>query len=166
MSSATGSHVCYSNSTGKRDMHLDQNGNAVLDRRTPKPFGVDHRLDYSQAVEASEMHGSELSQIETQGDHICLIFSNILLSFEDEIYFRAVVDLHGVRGVTLDGKTVDAMIARGEGSSVIAFRRHGNAATLLLNWRHYRTRRDEQALYRLEFEEMRLRIERQASFID
>ena len=66
---------------------------------------------------------------------------------------------------TRDDRKVGGIGLEGEGSSVIAFRRSGKAATLLLNWRYYSERRSGSALYGFEFEEMTLTAERQEAFI-
>ena len=123
-------------------------------------------MDYSQAVIASEMHDSELSEIVTQDDHIRLVFSNISLTLDDDVYVRAVVDLYGVRRVALFDKPVATIVAQGEGAGVVAFRRAGHVATLVLDWEFYSARRQETAVYEFEFEEMKLETERQHSFID
>ena len=109
----------------------------------------------AQEIEASEFHDSQLTAMERTGSDVSLVFSNVLMDTAGEEYHRATVILRKVRQISRDGRPSPEIGLEGEGSSVIAFRRSGQTATLLLNWRHYSQRRDELVLYRFAFDAIR-----------
>ncbi len=113
---------------------------------------MDDMDDTEELLRRSSFHDSELARFERSGTDLHLVFRNVILSLDDDDYYRVEVTLSGVGGMTRDDEPVSAVGLEGEGSTVLQFDRAERDASLSVIWISYAPRRQEFATYRFSFD--------------
>ena len=93
------------------------------------------------------------------GDLVRLKFKDVWL--DDEICYKVAITLGGVLKITRDNEVVNAVRMETEDGGVIAFRRSGHIAELVVTWTSYAPRIDETRSYTFDFTTFDLQAEKQ-----
>jgi hypothetical protein len=112
-----------------------------------------------ELIERTELHDASLIEMATEGDRVRLRFDDVWV--DDDHCYRVTIDLGGIRKVMYDHKVVNTLRMKTEDGGVIAFRRSGNIADLVVTWTSYAPRSDETHVYEFEFTSFELRAEKQ-----
>ncbi len=91
----------------------------------------------------------------TGGDQVRPRFENVWV--DDDKCYKVTIDLGGVRKVMCDNKVVDSLRMKTKDGGVIAFRRSGNTADLVVTWTAYAPPTDETCTCQFDFNTFDLR---------
>jgi hypothetical protein len=116
-------------------------------------------MQATELIERTELHDSSLIEMAAKGDGVLLRFENVWI--DDDNCYRVTIDLGGVRKVMCDQEIVATLRMKTEDGGVIAFRRSGNIAILVVTWTSYAPRADETHSYEFEFTTFDLQAEKQ-----
>src|SRR5689334_21478659 len=89
-------------------------------------------MDMLELIERTELHDASIIDMAREGDRVRLEFENVWL--DDETCYTVTINLGGVRKMTCDNELVDTLHMETEDGGVIAFRRSGNIAELVVTW--------------------------------
>jgi hypothetical protein len=112
-----------------------------------------------EIIENTNFHDSSIVELSMDGDHINLKFENVWL--DDDNCYKVAINLGGVRKATCDHKVVNSLRMETDDGGVIAFRRSGNIADLVVTWTAYAPRTDETHSYAFDFDSFELQAEKQ-----
>lgn len=92
-----------------------------------------------------------------QGDRLRLHVEDVWL--DDDIYYRVTVTLGGIRRIVRDDAVVDAFRMEGEDGGILAFKRSGHTASLVLEWWPSSPPKEETRAYTFDFTTFDLQAE-------
>jgi hypothetical protein len=100
-------------------------------------------------IERTELHDSSLVEMTTVGDRVRLRFENVWV--DDDHCYGVTIALGGVRKLMHDNKVARSLRMETEDGGVIAFKRSGNKANLVVTWTSYAPRTDATHTYEIDF---------------
>lgn len=112
-----------------------------------------------ELIERTELHDSSLVELTSDGDRVCLRFENVWV--DDDDCYGVTIILNGVHKLMRDNKVVKNLRMETEDGGVIAFKRSGNSAKLVVTWTSYAPRTDETHTYEIDFADFGLQAKKQ-----
>lgn len=112
-----------------------------------------------ELIERTELHDSSLVEMTSDGDRVCLRFENVWV--DDDNCYSVTIHLDGVRKLMHDNIVVKNLRMETEDGGVIAFKRSGNIANLVVTWTSYAPRTDKTHSYEVDFTTFDLQARKQ-----
>ncbi len=121
-------------------------------------------MSLTEQVECTEFHDSTLGRCLSKGESLRLGFYDILVDFENEVYFRSTVILSGVREIRRFDEPIPQLTVEGD-CEVLQFHRGEGKALLLVEWHAYQPNTTVYARYEIDYVTSSITAEKQDGLI-